>query len=752
MRGLEWLRKERIVNAFRATAWVACFWGGLATAADAPPRGVTISPQALSAGETVAVFIPNGPAGTDKARIRLSRQGSSIVLEASYKPPGDAGSAGIASAELELPDEADRAESPAPNTAAAQSAGERRIAPGNYWVSVEFDDPRRVYPAPKPLEVFPTGTREPHLIGFVPAWTDESQRAYFEDTSEGKPKAVRSGRVVSLELRGSGFQTGPLVNDNIVVINRLREAVSWTGCAKASLGSDSAPVTATIVGEVVSAERIRLCRVPVPDNGEIQIQVGWGDRLSEPQIFRVYSMGRGSAALVSAVVALVLALVPLALLGFLKGGYTIDREKYKLRLLFLDPETDTYSLSKLQFYLWTNAALFSYTYFFVSRVWVQYATWPDVPGTLPGIIAVAAGTSIGSQFITSAKGSKGAGSVEPGFADFITSGGVVAPDRLQMLLWTLFGVGAFFVAVLQQHPGTMTDLPPIPEHLLYLMGLSSAGYLGGKMARKPGPVINELTLAPVDPDDVIARAATGAEAETPDLSQAIADANSARAGMAIPKGEAATAAVAALSDSVTAAVAARSGGDFDRLIALLSEKRSLAEKKAVEAAQAYAQASDLTIKQVAATDAGIAQQAAAALQDLSADVTQAIAAAAAEAMQSSAPSAPAARVITLRGTNLSAEAMLAIDGIEFPFHMLTGPDGQHAPEILAREDNIPTFARVMRLTVDPGRLESADLERLKKWFGTSGIRTLTLTNPDGQKAEARMPLPPNVGQKQEAVA
>ena len=109
-------------------------------------------------------------------------------------------------------------------------------------------------------------------------------------------------------------------------------------------------------------------------------------------------------------------MLPLFLLSWVVHSYTISDQAYKLRLFFIDPETDTYSLSKLQFYLWTDAALFSYAYLFISRVLVQNGSWPDIPENLPGVIAVAAGTSISSQFITSSKGSKGAGALRPSFA------------------------------------------------------------------------------------------------------------------------------------------------------------------------------------------------------------------------------------------------------------------------------------------------------------------------------------------------
>lgn len=154
------------------------------------------------------------------------------------------------------------------------------------------------------------------------------------------------------------------------------------------------------------------------------IAAGYGDTRSESRVFRVFPMTKLRVGLIAAVIALVLALLPLGLLCFVRQSYAIAGADYKLRMLFLDPETDTYSLSKLQFYLWTVASLFGYAYLFISHVKIQYLPWPDVPGTLPGIIAVAAGTAVGSQLITASKGSKGAGEEKPNFADFITSGGV----------------------------------------------------------------------------------------------------------------------------------------------------------------------------------------------------------------------------------------------------------------------------------------------------------------------------------------
>jgi hypothetical protein len=550
-------------------------------------------------------------------------------------------------------------------------------------------------------------------------------------------------RMARLVLHGSGFQYDH-PEDNTVWINRARAVVKWDTCSNTpDLGNERAPVVADIHGEVISPEEIKLCSIPVPDDGQMLISIGYGDTSSETRPFRVFSMTELRVALIAAVIALILALLPLGLLFLVKKSYTVAGENYKLRMLFLDPETDTYSLSKLQFYLWTVAALFGYAYLFISRVKVQNLTWPDIPATLPGIIAVAAGTAIGAQVITSAKGSKGSGAERPGLTDFITSGGVVAADRVQMFLWTLFGVGAFFVAVLEQGPGTISELPAVPERLLYLMGISSAGYLGGKLARKAGPVINEVTIEPPESDDAIAQASVTAAMALPDLVRPIVDAQAQMKSFAAVTNPHAKASVDALSAAIKAAGAAHTASEINELIATLGALRNQAEK------EAEATASDFAKTPAAATqaEAETAQKAAATLQDFAADITQAISLAAVAPLEKGITGALIRRTIELRGTNLSSEGFFEIDHTDLPFRYLWNKDGKNAPEILVREDANPTFARVLRLTIDPVKLGTTDLEQLAKWFGSDGSHKFTLTNPDGQKTELTFTLGVVAGQK-----
>jgi hypothetical protein len=175
---------------------------------------------------------------------------------------------------------------------------------------------------------------------------------------------------------------------------------------------------------------------------------------------------------------------------------------FLLSALFLDEQTQTYSLSKCQFYAWTLASILAYVFFAVARSLIQgSAVFPDVPGGLPAILLFSAGTSVLATGITSSKGSKGAGEIHPTLGDFITSGTVVAPERLQFVLWTAVGIFTFLTIVFKSDPFTLSGLPDVPPGFLQLMGISSAGYLAGKLARKAGPVITAFSVTSVDPID-----------------------------------------------------------------------------------------------------------------------------------------------------------------------------------------------------------------------------------------------------------
>jgi hypothetical protein len=175
---------------------------------------------------------------------------------------------------------------------------------------------------------------------------------------------------------------------------------------------------------------------------------------------------------------------------------TLGKKTYLLNALFLDVQTSSYSLSKCQFYAWTATAVLGYLFLVVSKSFVQGSpTFPDIPSGLPAILLASVGTAVLSTGITTTKGDKGAASPEPSLSDFISTGGVIAADRLQFAIWTVIGIGTFVAIIFKSDPRNINDLPSIPSGFLELMGISAGGYLVGKLVRKAGPTLNAIAIS-----------------------------------------------------------------------------------------------------------------------------------------------------------------------------------------------------------------------------------------------------------------
>ena len=157
----------------------------------------------------------------------------------------------------------------------------------------------------------------------------------------------------------------------------------------------------------------------------------------------------------------------------------------------MEPENRTYSLSRAQFFLWLVVVGFSYAYLFFAQHSVR-GNWA-FPGFGGGgyALMISLGTLVGASILSSTVGSKGSGDVYPAMSDLVLHGGVLAPERVQQLVWTVIASISFLFIVIGSY-GTDTGMPSIPNELLVLMGVSSAGYLAGKMARDPGPIIDRI--------------------------------------------------------------------------------------------------------------------------------------------------------------------------------------------------------------------------------------------------------------------
>ena len=226
--------------------------------------------------------------------------------------------------------------------------------------------------------------------------------------------------------------------------------------------------------------------------GKVRVRVGDNGSESAPFILSTVSFW---TPLVAAVAGL--SVIAISLFALVRSGvrpYRIAGKTYKvLQAFFIDPETDTYSLSKFQFYWWTGLVVFGYVFLTVARSLVQgVVEFAPLPSGLASLFLISGGTRLLAQGATVIRGPKGAGEVQPSFADFVTAGGVVLPERVQFWVWTLLGGLGFLLLILARDPGNIQELPSLPDSFLALMGISSATYVGGKLVRKPGPIIDEI--------------------------------------------------------------------------------------------------------------------------------------------------------------------------------------------------------------------------------------------------------------------
>lgn len=170
-----------------------------------------------------------------------------------------------------------------------------------------------------------------------------------------------------------------------------------------------------------------------------------------------------------------------------------------LAKLLLDVETNTYSLARAQFLWWLSIIIYGWIFLFIGR-WVIEGS----PGFIPlegfaYTFLISLSTLIAAKAVTAYRGTKGAGDVHPTPSDFVVQGGVVALDRIQQVAWNLV-IGVAFVTIILVKYDRSSGFPTIPVELLALMGISAAGYIGGKAARQPGPNISRVEALPTTSD------------------------------------------------------------------------------------------------------------------------------------------------------------------------------------------------------------------------------------------------------------
>lgn len=165
------------------------------------------------------------------------------------------------------------------------------------------------------------------------------------------------------------------------------------------------------------------------------------------------------------------------------------------RNFFQSPDpAGSYSLSRVQVWLWTNIVIFSYAYLYFTRG--PNTLFPDSIWCLMGISlsSIGAATVLAVQKDqTRAQAALPAGSAAPAaspsgplpppmigwFQSMLSEDGNPSIMRLQMFAWTI-ATAVFFV----RQVFTTGMLWDVPSSLLVLMGISHASYLVDKGAQK----------------------------------------------------------------------------------------------------------------------------------------------------------------------------------------------------------------------------------------------------------------------------
>lgn len=144
--------------------------------------------------------------------------------------------------------------------------------------------------------------------------------------------------------------------------------------------------------------------------------------------------------------------------------------------LVITCEDDSYSLSRLQLYLWSVAIIIGFSAVFSSNLEI-----PDINPHLYMLMGVNLAASVAASGINTAKNIlKNPGS-SPDFVKdiFFDADASLDLPRTQMFIWTIISLLAFVFLLIKSFY-TTPALPDIPEGLIVLMGLSHGAYLGSK--------------------------------------------------------------------------------------------------------------------------------------------------------------------------------------------------------------------------------------------------------------------------------
>jgi hypothetical protein len=142
-----------------------------------------------------------------------------------------------------------------------------------------------------------------------------------------------------------------------------------------------------------------------------------------------------------------------------------------------------YSLARVQMAWWFFLLVIGYVF-----IWLVTSELDSIAPSLLGLVGISAATALAAVAVTPVAGQRRAASAGL-WRDLVTDErGLVALDRLQVVVWTLVLGGIFLMSVLWY-----LTMPEFSATMLGLMGISSGTYIGFKL-----PMKSEQASAPSD--------------------------------------------------------------------------------------------------------------------------------------------------------------------------------------------------------------------------------------------------------------
>ena len=151
------------------------------------------------------------------------------------------------------------------------------------------------------------------------------------------------------------------------------------------------------------------------------------------------------------------------------------------------------STSKAQFFIWTVAALFGYTSFFIA--WLHQSLtikepiphFPEMAPWLASAMGLSGSTAIAAKGITTEYVKKGRITKPPDM-----KGGLLLDDtgfpelvKIQLLAWTVIAIGVFLAKLaLQIRRQDFSAFPDVDGTLLALLGIGQGTYVGKKLVSR----------------------------------------------------------------------------------------------------------------------------------------------------------------------------------------------------------------------------------------------------------------------------